>query len=54
MTVGSYAVLEERISSLSSLSRLRERFNPINLQFTRQHVQRVGANMGKKLPTLFP
>jgi len=38
LMVGNYAVLAERISSLSSLSRLREVFNPDVLQFARQRL----------------
>ena len=51
--VGNYAVLAERISSLSSLSRLHDGFNPNILQFTRQHPYFSGAAIKKNCSPFF-
>jgi hypothetical protein len=51
--VGNYAVLAERICSLTSLSSLREGFNVNNLQFTRHLLWLIGVAYFEKLPSFF-
>jgi hypothetical protein len=51
--VGNYAVLAERISSLSSLSKLHKGFNENILQVTRQHLWVIGATINEKTLPFF-
>jgi hypothetical protein len=52
--VGNYAVIGERTCSLSSLDRLRERFNPNAMQVTGQRPWLMGAAITEKSHPFFP